>query len=82
MGPILKVVRFLAGESMLDEGRKAGSVRSEKEAAALERVEAAILALEGCKGELTPEGYVQLRSRLGHLMDTLYRVGEVLSKST
>lgn len=48
----------------------------------LEHIEKAIEALEGCDGKLTAEGYKTLRGRLGHLMDTLYRVGEALSKST
>ena len=66
----------------MDERGNTGSGRSQQETVAFEKVEEAIQALERCKGELTPEGYVQLRTRLGHLMDTLYKVGEVLSKST
>ena len=50
--------------------------------AALEKIEEAIKALELCEGELTTAGYKELRGRLGHLMDTLYKVGGTLSKST
>jgi len=53
-----------------------------KQAEALEKIEAAIEALRACNGELSAEAYVQLRRRIGHLMDTLFKVGEVLSKST
>ncbi|MDY6989030.1 MAG: hypothetical protein SWQ30_13355 [Thermodesulfobacteriota bacterium] len=55
---------------------------SAKQGQALEKIEAAIEALRACNGELSAEGYVQLRRRIGHLMDTLFKVGEVLSKST
>ncbi|MBW2108963.1 MAG: hypothetical protein JRI36_09900 [Deltaproteobacteria bacterium] len=48
----------------------------------LKRIEQAIDALEGCDGKLTPEGYKAVRQRVGHLMDTLYRVGDALSKAT
>jgi hypothetical protein len=50
--------------------------------AALEKIEEAIRALELCEGKLTADEYKELRRRLGHLMDTLYNVGEALSKST
>jgi hypothetical protein len=49
---------------------------------ALERIEKTIEALEACQGKLTSEGYKALRRRLGHLMDTLFKVGDCLSKST
>jgi len=49
---------------------------------ALAQIDLCVTALESCKGKLTPEGYKQLRGRLGHLMDTLYTVGLELSKST
>jgi len=50
--------------------------------AALERIEEAVKALELCEGKLTADEYKEMRRRLGHLMDTLYKVGAVLSKST
>ena len=49
---------------------------------ALEKIENAIEALEACQGKLTTDGYKALRRRLGHLMDTLFKVGENLSKVT
>jgi len=49
---------------------------------ALAQIDLCVTALESCKGRLTPEGYKQLRGRLGHLMDTLYTVGLELSQST
>jgi hypothetical protein len=49
---------------------------------ALEKVSEAIQAVEACEGELTPDGYKELRARLGHLMDALYKVGGSLSKAT
>lgn len=49
---------------------------------ALEKIEKAIEALEACQGKLTSDGYKALRRRLGHLMDTLFKVGDTLSKST
>jgi len=49
---------------------------------ALERISEAIQAVESCEGELTPDGYKELRARLGHLMDALYKVGGSLSKAT
>jgi len=66
----------------LDQEGNTTSKSPAEETAALEKIEEAIEALELCKGELTAQGYIQLRARLGHLMDTLYKVGEVLSKST
>ena len=54
----------------------------DKETAALEKVDEAIRAVEGCDGALTAEGYVELRKRLGQLMDALYKVGGRLSKAT
>jgi len=51
-------------------------------ASALEKIEKAIEALEACQGKLTSDGYKALRRRLGHLMDTLFKVGDPLSKST
>ncbi|MBW2602343.1 MAG: hypothetical protein JRD47_10585 [Deltaproteobacteria bacterium] len=50
--------------------------------AALEKIDHCVAAVESCEGELTKDGYSQLRAQLGHLMDTLYRVGEKLSEST
>ena len=50
--------------------------------AALEKIEESIKAVELCKRELTADAYKKLRARLGHLMDTLYKVGGPLSKST
>jgi hypothetical protein len=50
--------------------------------AALERINEAIGAVEACEGELTPEGYKELRARLGHLMDALYKVAGSLSTAT
>jgi hypothetical protein len=49
---------------------------------ALEKIEETIKALELCQWELTADGYKHLRARLGHLMDTLYKIGGSLSKST
>lgn len=49
---------------------------------ALKKIENAIEALEACRGKLTSDGYKALRRRLGHLMDTLFKVGETLSKVT
>ena len=54
----------------------------EKHATALGKIEEAIRAVELCEGELTADGYKELRARLGHLMDALYKVGEALSKAT
>ena len=50
--------------------------------AALEKIEEAIKAVESCEGELTADGYKELRRRLGYLMDILFKVGATLSKST
>ncbi len=50
--------------------------------AALVQIEETIKAVELCGGKLTADEYRKIRGRLGHLMDTLYRVGEELSKST
>ena len=50
--------------------------------AALEKIEEALKAVQLCEGKLTADGYKALRGSLGHLMDTLYRVGESLAKST
>ncbi|NVM20928.1 MAG: hypothetical protein HWN68_04025 [Desulfobacterales bacterium] len=50
--------------------------------AALEKMEEAIEAVESCEGKLTAGEYRQLRGRLGHLMDALYKVGGYLVKST
>ena len=47
---------------------------------ALDRIEKAIEALECCQDRLTVDEYKTLRKRIGHLMDTLYEVGEALSK--
>ena len=49
---------------------------------ALDKIEEAIKAVELCEGELTPAEYKELRGRLGHLMDTLFKVGGELSDST
>lgn len=56
--------------------------KPEKYGAALRKIEEAIQAVELCEGELTADGYKELRARLGHLMDALYKVGHVLSKAT
>lgn len=56
--------------------------RSNHTDAALEKIKEANKALELCEGKLTADEYKELRRRLGHLMDTLYKVGAVLSKST
>jgi len=53
-----------------------------RQAAAIEKVKETIEAIELCEGELTADGYKELRIRLGHLMDALYKVGQALSKST
>ena len=50
--------------------------------AALVKIEEALKAVQLCEGQLTAEEYKELRGRLGHLMDTLYRVGGSLAKST
>ena len=50
--------------------------------AALQKIEDTTKAVELCEEELTADGYKELRGRLGHLMDTLYRIGGALSKST
>ena len=50
--------------------------------AALQKIEDTTKAVELCEAELTADGYKELRGRLGHLMDTLYRIGGALSKST
>lgn len=63
---------------MIEDGfRKQGN-----QITALEKISEAIQAVESCEGELTPDGYKELRARLGHLMDALYRVGGSLSKAT
>jgi hypothetical protein len=63
---------------MIEDGsRKLGN-----QTTALERINEAIQAVELCEGELTPDGYKELRARLGHLMDALYKVGGSLSKAT
>jgi len=49
---------------------------------ALEKIDHCVTAVESCEGELTKDGYSKLRAQLGHLMDTLYRVGGKLSEST
>jgi hypothetical protein len=49
---------------------------------ALERIDSAVAAVEQCHGKLGPEEYKALRMRSGHLMDTLYRVGDTLCKAT
>jgi uncharacterized protein with HEPN domain len=59
-----------------------GSGRTPKQTLALKKIEEAIIAIELCTGELTADGYRELRARSGHLMDTLYIVGEALSKFT
>jgi hypothetical protein len=59
-----------------------GSEKRGSQITALEKVGEAIQAVEACEGELTPDGYKELRARLGHLMDALYKVGGSLSKAT
>jgi hypothetical protein len=49
---------------------------------ALKQIDRAVEALDMCEGKLTSDEYKELRARLGHLMDTLYRIGDALSKST
>lgn len=58
-----------------------GSRKPGNQATALERINEAIQAVESCEGKLTPDGYKELRARLGHLMDSLYKVGGALSKA-
>ena len=59
-----------------------GSRKHGNQITALERISEAIEAVESCDGELTPDGYKELRARLGHLMDALYKVGGSLAKAT
>jgi hypothetical protein len=59
-----------------------GSRNQGNQTTALERISEAIQAVEACEGELTPDGYKELRARLGHLMDALFKVGGSLSKTT
>jgi len=59
-----------------------GSRKHRNQITALEKISEAIQAVESCEGELTPDGYKELRARLGHLMDALYNVGGSLSKAT
>ena len=66
----------------MDGKENASAGKPAKQAAALERIEEAIQAIELCEGELTADGYKELRARLGHLMDALYRIGGSLSKAT
>jgi hypothetical protein len=66
----------------LGKNRNADSGQPKNQTTALERIGEAIQAVESCEGELTPDGYKELRAQLGHLMDALYRVGGSLSKST
>ena len=61
---------------------QAKSHREDPVRRALEKIEKAIDAVERCEGKLTTDGYKAMRKRLGHLMDTLYRVGDALSRST
>lgn len=49
---------------------------------ALDKIQEALEAVQSCEGKLTEAGYKRLRGRLGHLMDTLYKVGAVLAEST
>jgi len=64
--------------NMIEDGfRKQGN-----QVTAIEKISEAIQAVESCEGELTPDGYKELRARLGHLMDALYKVGGSLSKAT
>lgn len=76
-----KVDDFVEGNRLARE-EKQNFTKSARQAAALEKVEEAIKAVELCEGELTANGYKELRARLGHLMDALYKVGAALSKST
>ncbi len=66
----------------LDGKEKRSAGKPARHAAALEKIEEAIQAVELCEGELTADGYRELRARLGHLMDALYKVGGSLSKAT
>ena len=66
----------------MGKNRNADSSQPKNQTTALERIVEAIRAVESCEGELTPDGYKELRAQLGHLMDALYRVGGSLSKAT
>jgi hypothetical protein len=70
------------GKETLDEKGCPEPDRSAKQAVALERIDEAVKAVEMCEGRLTADGYKELRAKLGHLMDALYKVGGSLSKST
>jgi hypothetical protein len=70
------------GQEGLDGKQNTSCGKPEKHAAALGKIEEAIQAVELCQGELTADGYKELRARLGHLMDALYKVGDALSKAT
>ena len=69
-------------KNRLDGKENTSSGKPARHAAALQKVEEAIQAVELCEGELTADGYRELRARLGHLMDALYKVGGSLSKAT
>ena len=66
----------------MDERDSTSRCKPAKCAAALEKIEEAIQAVELCERDLTADGYRELRARLGHLMDALYKVGGSLSKAT
>ena len=70
------------GRNRLDGKDSTSRCRPAKCAAALEKIEEAIQAVELCERDLTADGYRELRARLGHLMDALYKVGGSLSKAT
>jgi hypothetical protein len=66
----------------LGKNKNADSSQPKSQTSALERIGEAIRAVEACEGELTTDGYRELRARLGHLMDALYKVGGSLSSAT
>ena len=68
--------------AMMENKMQSNCRRRNRTDTALDKIEEAIRAVELCEGELTPAEYKELRGRLGHLMDTLYKVGGALSKST
>lgn len=69
-------------ENTLARKENQNLLKSARQAAAIQKVKEAIEAIELCEGELSADGYKELRTRLGHLMDALYKVGQALSKST
>ena len=70
------------GRNRLDGKENSSRCKPAECAVALEKIEEAIQAVELCERDLTADGYRELRARLGHLMDALYKVGGSLSKAT